>query len=78
MNRIPVKSSFIESIGYEGDMLEVVYKDGKVYRYIGVPPDLHQSVLSAESVGKAFRENILKGGFEVEKIELETGGEELV
>jgi len=71
MNRTPVKSSFIESIGHESDTLEVVYKDGKVYRYVGVPPDLHQSVMGAESIGKALKEQVLKGGFEAEKIQPE-------
>jgi len=71
MNQTPVKSSFIKSIGYEDDTLEVVYKDGKVYKYIGVPTDLYKTVMDAESIGRAFRENILNGGFEVEKAEVE-------
>ena len=72
MNRTPVKSSFIESIGYESDILEVAYKDGGLYKYTGVPPDLHKSVVGAESIGKAIKEQIIGGGFEVEKIEPET------
>ena len=71
MNRTPVKSSFIDSIGYEGDTLEVAYKDGKVYRYAGVPPDLHQSVMGAESIGKALKEQVVNGGFETERVEPE-------
>jgi len=71
MNRTPVKSSFIESIGHEGDTLEVAYKDGRIYRYIGVPADLYGSVMGAESIGKVLKEQVLKGGFEVEKIQTE-------
>ena len=71
MNRTPVKSSFIESIGYEGDTLEVVYKDGKVYKYTGVPRETYGSVMGAESIGKALKEQVLKGGFEAEKIQPE-------
>lgn len=71
MNRTLVKSSYIDSIGYEDDTLEVALKDGKVYRYIGVPADVHECVMGSESIGKAFQEHILKGGFTVEKDELE-------
>jgi len=73
MNRTPVKSSFIDSIGYEGDTLEVAYKDGGLYKYTGVSVDLYQSVMGAESIGKALKEQVLKGEFDVEKIELEIG-----
>jgi hypothetical protein len=73
MNLISIKSSFIESIGYESEVLEVIYKGGRKYRYIGVPPDLYKSIVGAESIGRALKENILGGGFTVEKIESETG-----
>ena len=72
MNRTQVKSSFIESIGHEGDTLEVAYKGGGLYKYTGVPRETYESVIGAESIGGAFRENILKGGFEVERVEEET------
>jgi len=68
MTRAEVKSSWVESIGYEGDTLEVAFKDGKTFRYAGVPADLYESVMGAESVGKALRQHILKGGFEVEEV----------
>jgi len=76
MNRVKVKSSFIDSIGHDGDTLEVVYKDGKIYRYAGIPVDLYQSVIGAESIGKALKEQVLKGGLEVERVEPETGESE--
>jgi len=71
MNRTQVKSSFIESIGHEGDTLEVAYKGGGLYKYTGVPRETYESVLGAESIGKAFREQVLKGGFDVEKVKPE-------
>lgn len=71
MNRTPVKSSYIDSIGYEDGTIEVTYRDGKVYRYIGVPADVYESVMGFESIGKAFQEQVLKGGFTVEKNEEE-------
>ena len=69
MNRTEVKSSFIKSIGYEGDTLEVEMADGGLYRYTGVPVEVHQAVMEADSTGKAFRQHILNGGFPVEKVE---------
>ncbi len=69
INRLSVKSSYIDSIGYEGDTLEVTFKGGKTFRYVGVPLGIIESVIGAESVGKALQENILKGGFEGEKVE---------
>lgn len=71
MNRTLVKSSFIKSIGHEGDTLEVAYKDGGLYKYTGVPVDLYESIVGAESIGKALKEQVLKGGFETEKVEEE-------
>jgi len=73
MQRKEIKSSFIESIGHneETDTLEVAFKDGNIYRYIGVPADLHESVIGAESIGKAFHQHILKAGFHMEKVKPE-------
>lgn len=71
MNRVEVTSSYIESIGYGGDILEVAFKDGKVYRYEGVPRETYDSLMGAESIGKVFREHVLKGGFGVEQIKEE-------
>ena len=71
MNRLPVTSSYIDSIGHEGETLEVAYKDGKTWRYAGVTPDVFESVMKAESVGRALLENVLKGGYEGERIDEE-------
>ena len=73
MERIEVKSSYIESIGREANVLEVSFKSGKVFRYIGVPVETYESVLSAESIGRAVREQVVKGGFEAEEVGPETG-----
>lgn len=63
MERTPVKSSQIASIGHDGEVLEVEFK-GKygntIYRY-PAPADVHQRLLDADadpeqSVGKVFHE----------------------
>ena len=60
MNRTPVKSSHIVSIGHDGrDELEVEFKGGKLYRYHGVPAALYHEVLGAESVGSALASKVI-------------------
>jgi hypothetical protein len=76
MNRLPVTSSYIESIGHEGETLEVAYKDGKVWKYPGVTADVFENVMKAESVGRALLEEILKAGYEGERIDEERGAQD--
>lgn len=76
MTRNQVKSSYVESIGYDGDIMEVAFKSGKVYRYIGIPASLYESVIGAESIGRAVKEQVVKGGFEAEQVEPETEEED--
>lgn len=66
----PVTSSFIESLGYEGDVLEVKFKNGSVGRHTGVSVDDHQALLNAESVGRHYGAHI-RGKFPFTKVEAE-------
>jgi hypothetical protein len=56
MHRDPVTSSLIKSTGHDPatGTMEVEFTDGKVYRYEGVPAEVHDTMRSAESVGRAF------------------------
>ena len=58
MNRIPVTSSNIASAGYTNDTLEVEFRGGKVYRYLGVSEDIFKNFMTAESKGKFFYSEI--------------------
>lgn len=60
MNRTPVQSSNIASIGYdEGEkVLEVEFHSGAVYQYEDVPPEVHGDFMNASSAGRFFSENI--------------------
>ncbi len=59
MKRIPVISSVIRSVGWgEGEVLEVEFNTGKVYRYEGVGADLYEELMAAESVGSFFSRRI--------------------
>ena len=68
MERQPVISSNLESVGYDEDteILEVEFKkkekeeEGILYHYFSVPAEVHQSLMSAPSVGKYFSANVKK------------------
>lgn len=60
MERIPVQSSNLVSVGYDTDaeILEVEFKSGAVYQYFNVPQVLHEQMMSAGSVGTFFNGEI--------------------
>lgn len=56
----PVKSSNIRKIGYDPaeKKLVVLFRNGNKYAYFPIEPKVHQELISAESIGKYFYENI--------------------
>lgn len=54
MERIPVISSNVKSIGYdpESATLEVEFNNGSVYEYYEVPEEVYNDFLVASSKGK--------------------------
>lgn len=60
MDRINVKSSNIQSIGYdpESKLLEIEFRNGSIYQYNNVPLNEHKSLMSASSHGSYFNKNI--------------------
>lgn len=56
MQRVPVESSNIASVGYDGPryILEIEFADGAVYQYARVPSHLHEAMMQAESKGAFF------------------------
>ena len=60
MDRVPVASSNIAMIGYDAreQVLEVEFKNGRVYQYFGVPESVHVDLMGAGSQGKFFNANI--------------------
>lgn len=57
MERTPVSSSMIRSIGYDVDTtsLEIEFiKGGSVWLYSEFPPEQYKALQGAESVGKFF------------------------
>jgi KTSC domain-containing protein len=55
-------SSNIISAGYDAaaKILEVEFQSGKVYQYLDVPQNIYQDLMTAESKGEFFHDNILK------------------
>lgn len=56
MDRQPVESSSLASVGYdkEAQILEIEFQHGGVYQYAGVPGDIHYLLMVAPSKGQAF------------------------
>ena len=70
MERTPVSSSTIASIGYdhESETLEIEFHGGGIYQYPGVPEKVHQELMIAGSKGTYFDRNIKKAGYSYEKV----------
>ena len=64
MQRIPVSSSNVCSVGYDPQrhVLEVEFKGGGVYQYAGVPAEAHRALMAAPSVGSHIARHI-KGAY---------------
>ena len=60
MNLVPVKSSNIQSVGYDPKtlVLEVKFNSGKHFRYLNVNPKVHDFLMQADSIGKYFSMHI--------------------
>lgn len=70
MNRTPVSSSNIRSIGYDVDAraLEVEFLNGGLYRYSGVPQSVYAGLMSASSHGSYFDRYIKKANYPCVKL----------
>jgi len=60
MERTPVSSSTINSIGYDPDSrgLEIEFTRGAVYVYHEVPQHEYENLMVSESIGRYFNANI--------------------
>ncbi|MDI6451441.1 KTSC domain-containing protein [Anaerobaca lacustris] len=60
MNRTPVTSSNVVSIGYDPSTLtlEVEFKGNSVYQYFDVPEVVYQELMRARSIGQFMHANI--------------------
>lgn len=60
MNRIPVQSSDIRSVGYEVESktLEIEFISGGLYEYCSVPKTVYDGLMAASSKGAYFHQFI--------------------
>ena len=72
MERQPVKSTNVKSIGYNAEekTLEVEFQSGGIYQYAGVQPEMYADLLKAESVGR-FVSQVVRAGRKGLRIEEE-------
>ena len=64
-----VTSTFIYSLGYgDGNLVIKFRNDGAIYVYYDVPEEVYNELLSAESIGSYFNDNI-KGIYQYECVE---------
>jgi hypothetical protein len=64
MNRIPVTSSNMKSVGYDiqSMTLEIEFTSGEVYQYFDVPEAVHSELMGSDSKGSFFSAQI-KGNY---------------
>ena len=55
-----VDSEVIHAVGYDPEisLLEIVFNDGRIYQYRGVPREVFDGLKKAESKGRYFQDNI--------------------
>lgn len=60
MNRTPVTSSNLASVGYDASTqtLEIEFHNGGVYQYFDVPQGVVDALMSASSLGSFFHAQI--------------------
>lgn len=70
MERQPVKSTVLASIGYDpqAEVLEIEFCSGRIYRYHGVSAELHAWLMRSPHKGGIFN-RMIDGKFEFDRID---------
>jgi len=60
MDRTPVTSSNVASVGYDRDLqiLEIEFLHGSIYQYFNVTEDVWEQLISASSKGRFLNQQI--------------------
>ena len=60
IKRIPVESSALATVGYSKKLraLEIEFRNGAIYRYLDVAPDVYEGLLHAQSKARFYDDNI--------------------
>ena len=70
MERTPVQSSSVSSVGYDRDSstLELEFLNGSVYQYFGVPESIFNGLINAPSKGTFLDQFVKKAGYSYTRI----------
>ncbi|NVL91182.1 MAG: KTSC domain-containing protein [Desulfobacterales bacterium] len=70
MERVPVQSSSLASVGYDSSTstLEIEFLNGSIYQYFGIPAYIHEGLMNAASKGTYLDQNIKKAGYSYTKV----------
>jgi hypothetical protein len=60
IKRVPVESTALASVGYSKRLraLEIEFRNGAIYRYLDVGPDVYEALIRAQSKARFYDENI--------------------
>ena len=60
MERKSIVSSNLSSIGYDlpSSILEVEFKNGSIYQYLGVPENVYKKLVTSPSIGSYLNKHI--------------------
>jgi KTSC domain-containing protein len=60
IKRLRVESTALATVGYSRRLcaLEIEFRNGAIYRYLGVTPALYEALLNADSKARFYDENI--------------------
>jgi hypothetical protein len=70
MQRTPVESSNLASVGYDASSatLEIEFRKSGLYQYFGVSADTYEALMNAGSKGTYFDQHIKKGGYSYSRV----------
>jgi hypothetical protein len=60
IRRVPVDSTALATVGYSRRLraLEIEFRNGAVYRYLEVGPDVYEALINARSKARFYDDNI--------------------
>jgi hypothetical protein len=60
IKRVPVESTALATVGYSKGLraLEIEFRNGAIYRYLDVAPNVYDALLQARSKARFYDENI--------------------
>ncbi|EME1463688.1 MULTISPECIES: KTSC domain-containing protein [Serratia] len=69
MDRQPVVSSNIRSVGYDvnDSILEIEFNNGAIYQYFDIPENIYFDLISSDSIGGYLARHI-KGNFRYSRV----------